>query len=162
MSYTFLIGNAVPEFDKEGGILSARWRVESAESDSAPTFPNDDMTGNGNDRSPSYSAWHAFCREAGIYDVFYDERGHLHAGHPGCVMITKDDLDRVRSSLEMRKEIATLPPGFEGWPKFNKETQTWESDDVGKYDSTLARLIWLEWWMCWALENCETPAIENY
>lgn len=161
MGYNFWIGNAVPEFSKDYGELSARWVVEAATHQDAPTFPNDDCTGNSNGRSPSYSAWSDFCREAGIYDLFYDERGHLNAGHPGCVMVTPEDLAKVREAREARQKTATLPPGFEGYPKFDKEAQTWVTPDEGKYDAILARLIWLEWWMDWALNNCETPAIQN-
>lgn len=161
MGYNFTIGNAVPEFRNEDGELSARWVVEGASSDDAPTFPNDDATGNGNGRSPSYSVWADFCRDTGLYDLFYDERGHLHAGHPGCVMLKRSDLERVKEARDEWQKKATLPPGFAGYPEFNKEKQEWEHADDGKYDGALARLIWMEWWMAWALDNCETPAIQN-
>jgi hypothetical protein len=162
MGYTFKIGNAVPEFSKDDGYLRAEWVVEPTALDDAPTFPNDSMTGNGNDRSPSYSVWADFCRDTGILDVFYDERGHLHAGHPGCVMLKRSDLERVREARVAWEKTATLPPGFEGWPVYDDATKTSTTPDEGKYDPYLARLIWLEWWMAWALDNCETPAIENY
>jgi len=29
-------------------------------------------------------------------------------------------------------------------------------------DATLARLTWLEFWIRWALDNCEHPAIYNH
>jgi hypothetical protein len=29
------------------------------------------------------------------------------------------------------------------------------------YDADLARLIWLEYWIDWAIHRCETPAIEK-
>lgn len=161
MGYTFTIGNAVPRHSKDHGELYAGWEVEGATHPDAPTFPNDDMTGNSNSRSPSYTAWHDFCRQAGIFSVFYDDRGHLHAGHPGCVMIAPDELTEVQMALERYRTKATLPPGFSGWGVFNKETRAWDNPDEGKYDACLARLIWLEWWMRWALENCETPAIQN-
>ena len=161
MGYTFTIGNAVPEFSKDDGELLARWDVEGATHPDAPTFPNDQMTGNSNSRSPSYTAWHDFCKTAGIFGLFYDERGHLHAGHPGCVMLTNDDLEVVRLALNEWKKKATLPPGFDGFPRFNHEARRWETPDEGKYDPILGRLIWLEWWMDWALKNCETPAIQN-
>lgn len=161
MGYTFTIGNAVPEFSKDYGELSARWVVEAETHQNAPTFPNDNMTGCGNSRSPSYIVWADFCRNTGLSDLFYDERGNLHAGHPGCAILKRADLDRVKEAREAWQKKATLPPGFEGYPEYNKETQTWESSDVGMYDAILARLIWLEWWMEWALDNCETPAIQN-
>lgn len=162
MGYTFKIGNAVPEFSKEDGYLRAEWVVQPITHADAPTFPNDGMTGNGNDRSTSYSVWADFCRATGIYGVFYDERGHLHAGHPGCVMLKRSDLERVKEAREAWQKTSTLPPGFEGWPVYNNETGETHTPDEGKYDAYLARLLWLEWWMAWALDNCETPAIENH
>lgn len=161
MGYTFTIGNATPEFTKDEYGLWARWVVAGATSPEAPTFPNDGMTGNSNERSPGYSAWAGFCREAGLYDFFYDERGRLHAGHPGCIQITEADHAVVKVALDRCRARATLPPGFSGWGKYNEQTGEYETPDEGKYDATLARLIWLEWWMRWALDNCETPAIQN-
>jgi hypothetical protein len=58
----------------------------------------------------------------------------------------------VSLALERRQKKSTLPPGFEGWGY----------EGPARYDYMLARLIWLDWWMRWALENCETPAIENF
>lgn len=112
MGYTFKIGNAVPKFSKDDGYLSARWVVEPMRRDDAPTFPHDEMTGNGNDRSSSYNVWSEFCKATGIYDVFYDERGHLHAGHPGCVMLKRSDLERVKEAREAWQKTSTLPPGW--------------------------------------------------
>lgn len=153
MGYTFTIGNAVPEFDKSDfPYLSARWTVKNASHPDAPTFPGDEMTGNGNARSPSYTVWSDFCRSVGLYDLFYDERGRLHASHPGCVGIDKDFADAVSAALAKYKSRATLPPGFES---------DWAYEGPANYDYHLARLIWLDWWCRWAVENCETPAIEN-
>jgi hypothetical protein len=155
MGYTFKIGNAEPKFDKSDfPHLSAGWDVKGASSADAPTFPNDEMTSNTSERSPSYSVWADFCRHVGIYDLFFDDGGRLHAGHPGCIGITKEDADRVTAALSTYQAKATLPPGFEGWH--------YREGDPVHSDAHLARLIWLEWWMRWALENCETPAIANY
>ena len=152
MGYTFTIGNAVPKFSKEYfPYLSAGWRVESARHNEAPTFPGDEMTGDGNDRSPSYSVWDDFCRSVGLYDLFYDERGHLHAGHPGCIGIDQGFAAAVHSARLSYEANATLPPGFHGW----------SYEGPHEYDGHLARLIWLDWWVQWALANCETPAIQN-
>jgi hypothetical protein len=153
MGYTFKIGNAVSEFDKSNfPHLSAEWDVMSVTHPDAPTFPNDEMTGNSSERSPSYSTWAEFCRETGIFSLFYDERGHLHGGHPGCIGITPEMAAEVAQALERRRAKASLPPGFEGW----------DYQGPARYDYNLARLIWLDWWMRWAIENCETPAIANY
>lgn len=152
MGYTFTIGNAVPSHSKDNfPCLYAGWKVEPATHPDAPTFPNDEMTGNSKSRSPSYGAWVDFCRDAGIYGLFYDERGRLLGGHPGCVGIDQDFAGGVSLALRRVRAKATLPPGFEGW----------DYKGPPRYDYTLARLMWLDFWVRWALENCETPAIQN-
>lgn len=154
MGYTFKVGNAVPKFSKDDfPYLSAGWEVEPATSDDAPTFPGDEMTGNGNSRHPSYSVWSDFCRSVGLYDLFYDERGNLHAGHPGCIGIDTEFAATVRAARLHYASKATLQPGFEA---------EWGYSGPANFDYHLARLLWLDWWVHWALENCETPAIENY
>jgi len=135
--------------------------VQGHASDDAPTFPNDEMTRNTSSRSPSYSAWSDFCKAAGIYELFYDDEDGLICPHPGCKMLKPEHLLQVQAAVVRLKAAATKPPGFEGFPDFNPETKTWETPDEGRYDYTLARALWLEFWMKWALENCETPAIEN-
>lgn len=161
MGYTFTIGNAVPKFNKDDDYLYAAWEVQPMLHNDAPMFPNDELTGNGNSRSPSYISWHEFCTDTGIYDVFYNKSGNLHAGHPGCVMLKRSDLERVKAAREAWQGTSTLPPGFSCFPVYDEVTKTIRYPDEGKYDAHLARLIWLEWWMSWALDNCETPAIEN-
>jgi hypothetical protein len=153
MGYNITVGNAVPKHSKKYfPHLYASWEVEGTALDDAPTFPGDEMTGNGNERSPSYSVWADFARVTGLYDFFYDERGHLHAGHPGCIGISKEDADLVTVALARYRAKSTLPPGFE---------KDWKYQGPPNYDGHLARLIWLEWWMRWAIENCKTPAIQN-
>ncbi len=155
MGYTFNIGNAVPEFDKEYfPELYAKWAVEGKTLKKAPKFINDEMTGQSNSRSPSYTTWSDFCKTVGLYDFFYNPQGHLHAGHPGCIGIEQKDADLVTAALRLYEKKAIHPPGFSGWegPK--------EGDP--EVDAHLARLIWLEFWMQWAVKNCETPAIENH
>lgn len=155
------IGNATPEFGNEYGELWAKWSVASAASEEAPTFPGDEMTGNGNCRSPSYRAWSEFCRSAGIYEAFFDEHGNLIGGHPGCILITEDHLTAVRAASKRMKAAATKPPGFCGYSNFDHDSGKWITPDEGVYDHNLARIIWLEWWLEWAVKNCETPAIQN-
>jgi hypothetical protein len=161
MGYTFKIGNAEPEFSKEDGKLYAAWTVSGTKSEDAPTFPGDELTGNGNSRSPSYSVWPEFCRAAGIYDLFFDDRGDLIGGHPGCILITDRHLSEVRAASKRMQAAATKPPGFCGYPKFDRESRKWITPDEGVYDHNLARILWLEWWMEWAVKNCDTPAIQN-
>jgi hypothetical protein len=153
MGYTIKIGNAIPYFEKneEYGELYAEWRVENVRHPDAPTFPVDEMTGNSNSRHPSYTGWNNFCEEAGVYNVFY-ENERFRGGHPGCSLLKKSDLELVREAKIRREHFSKLSPGF------NDDD---DDDDQEKYDGVLARLIWLEYWIGWALTNCETPAIEN-
>lgn len=159
MGYTITIGNAVPEHSKEDGELSARYVVQSARSDEAPTFPNDELTGNSNNRSPSYTAWHEFCRETGLEYLFYNNSTGLLRQHPGCFLLQPYHLAAVYSALTRWQNTATKPPGFAGI-KIGEDGHITYPDE-GKYDHQLARLLWLEWWMRWALAHCETPAIQN-
>ena len=157
MGYNITIGNAETEFDKEWfPELSARWVVGTVENDDAPVFKNDEMTGKSNCRSPSYTTWSDFTKSAGLHKLFFgDEQQYkgLMAQHPGCVGITQEDADVVTAALNKYKSMATLPPGFEeGWVVH---------EGPPNYDYTLARLIWLEYWMQWAVKNCDTPAIWN-
>ncbi|WP_435549730.1 hypothetical protein [Desulfobacterium sp. N47] len=160
MGYTFKIGNAVPKIYEENDYMFLRFEVEPVVSEDAPAFKGDEATGKTNIRRPSYINWHEFCKETGILDVFFDDRGNLRFGKYGCVMLRKSDHIKVKEALELWQKTATIPPGFDDSLTFNEETQQWYEEGEQKYDYQLARLIWLEWWMGWALKNCETPAIE--
>jgi len=161
MSYSIYIGAGEPEHDTEDCQLSARWVVESVTHDEAPEFPNDAMTGKSNSRHPSYSGWSDFCDEAGLYDLFFDKEVGLMSSHPGCEMIQERHVAEVKKALCRWRKSAVKPPGFSGFGVYNKVTECWETTDEGKYDHILARLIWLDYWMTWALETCEVPAIHN-
>jgi hypothetical protein len=146
MGYNITIGNAVPDFSKEDGELYACWVVEETANKDAPRFIGDEWTEQRNIRLPSYTAWSEFCKKVGLYDLFFKQYEGLFRQHPGCVMITQEIYQEVFNALEEYQKHAKRPPGY---------------DDFGNYDYDLARLMWLEYWMKWALENCETPAIYN-
>lgn len=164
MSYSFTIGNgtAVTEPDEDDPtVLRTRWEVPLVELADAPCFPNDVMTGRGNARHPGYSAWHEFCLKTGISSLFYRPDGNLKAGHPGCQRITAECLDLVTCALDRWRSCHTLPPGFAGFPVFDEKLGQWVCPDEDKYDPFLARLIWLKFWMAWALDTCPNPVIKN-
>lgn len=167
MGYTLTIGNAKLKVDKEDLILDID--VEGFASDDAPTFPNDQVTGNTSSRSPSYTAWHGFAEVAGITNLFYgggwdrDLRGYrscpedyhreegLLAHHPGAALLCDKDLEVVREARKKwEDDHPGAVPGFDGW-----------SGEKTGLDYILARLLWLEFWIDWALKNCEVPALGN-
>lgn len=190
MSYDIYIGEAVmnlPNPEEHNGLAV---EVRGHREPDAPTFPNDDMTGNGNSRHPGYSQWGNFTRTAGIHDLFFDKEEGLMRKHPGCFLLRQRDLDRVRFALDQwRIKHRETVPGFGDREHFEQEIariKSWlgsaEPDracvaarlvaehhrnlaalpPTGTFDPILARLIWLEWWMAWALKNCTTPAIHNH
>jgi hypothetical protein len=163
MSYSIYIGNTemdpVEDEDYTEGYTTEHSRivdgkvcyydpvVRETHHPEAPTFPNDEMTGNSNGRHPSYSGWHG---------LFFNEKHGLMREHPGHQPLKSWHAEEIeRACARWKEEHPDAQPGFE---KFS-----WEDDavEVG-YDPILARLIWLDWWVKWALSHCEHPALYNY
>lgn len=145
MSYDIYIGNAViKEWGDDGELVAA---VESMKLEQAPSFNYDVLSQHTNERHPGYSQWDDFCNSAGLHDLFFNQVTGLMRQHPGTFKITYDHYGKIASALKHWKEVHP-----EAQPRM-------DSTDV---DGILARLLWLEWWTDWALENCKTPAIHNH
>lgn len=155
MGYDIYIGEAdleICEYDNAVRII-----VKKTTHPSAPFFRNDGMTGRGNSRHPSYHGWSIFCKETGLIDLFFNEETGLMRSHPGSYSLTQSVLEIICNALERRKQyakekglIAEFPENFIG------------NDPVPNADPHLARLMWLEFWVRWALENCKNPTIVNF
>ncbi len=174
MSYDIYIGNAelLSEWPGEDDEPVAEWTVNSHAEDAAPSFPFDTMTANGNSRHPGYSQWGDFCREAGLYDLFFGveygdppgfgrerpREGGLMRHHPGIAPLTPAILATVTAARQRRQE--QHPDAVPGWD-FSSWQKPELDDGVRGRDHILARLLWLEWWMDYALRTCERPAIYN-
>lgn len=168
MSYDIYIGKAelsVPsKSDLEDGYNHLSVSVNGMALPDAPTFPGDGMTKNGNSRHPGYSQWSEFCRRVGLYDLFFDNERGLIREHPGCFVLTKGHADEIHDALEKwQKDHPKLEPG---WCECtSKECASMMGNKDAKHverDPALARLIWLDWWVRWALKNCEVPAMANH
>lgn len=161
MSYDIYIGNAeleTPDPDEDGGVLTARMIVRHHEEPDAPTFPGDETTKNGNSRHPGYLQWDNFCGTAGLRALFFDEATGLMREHPGTVALGPEHLATVRSARERwERRHPGAVPGWD-WPGYPAGAD----DGVRGRDGVLARLLWLEWWMDYALRTCERPAIHNH
>lgn len=173
MGYSLTIGNAEPriptaaELDEDN---TPRWQVRTISLNGAPSFPGDNMTGRSNDRSPSYTQWGNFVDEVGLRDLFYGANSSNNGGrytrdvclirqHPGIAILRPADLLEIRQARE-RWEAKPWPTEerIAGWDPEAK----WDSDTFDpRYDGNLARLLWLEWWVAYALANCAIPALEN-
>lgn len=146
MGYSITIGELHVDKYPDDGIESdcISFSAKGVHHESAPAFGEPtDFT---NSRWPSYSAWSNFLEYAGLYDAFFCN-GRLIGGHPGVRLVTKDMLELIQQS-KLRMESANPPP---------VATMENYTEKNGYY----CRIIWLEYWCKWALENCETPVIAN-
>ena len=154
MGYTIKIGNAIPKFSKEHGELYAAWEVELVNKKDAPAFG--ELNDFENQRWPSYTTWADSMRVLGLHSMFLSSNEGLMRSHPGCEIITDEHVAKVKDAIANRRATnGGKPPGFWGY-----DTKSHTEFDNGN-DPHLARGIWLEYWMTWAVENCETPSIEN-
>lgn len=153
MAYSIYIGEARLEpANKYPGIHYTHYDidVEETELPDAPVWPNPDgvwgdISGKSNGRHPGYSQMSAWARTAGVYEVWFDKRNGLLSLHPGCAVLRPVHLDAHIEALEQwKREHPEAEPG-------------WQEGE----DAILARLIWYGWWMRWALDNCEHPAVCN-
>ena len=171
MGFTITIGNAIPQVPTqseidEGEDRTPRWRVQRGESEDAPSFPGDIE---GSVRRPSYQVWGEFCQATDLSSLFFGAQGQknitprdtcLILDHPGVTLLAASDLVEVRHALELwrakpwptKNRIAGFDPNISAFDDQVPDPQ---------YDGHLCRLLWLEFWIDWALKNCEFPAIGN-
>ena len=149
MSYDIYIGQVVIRAYPEDDDNRIKLVVEEMQHPDAPSFEGDEMTGKSNARHPGYHQWGEFTRRTGLHGLFFATDTGLMRDHPGIKLLRKQDLDFIRVCKEAYyKRYPHTTPGF----------GTYATDE----DACLARLIWLEWWVDYALKNCSLPAIYNW
>lgn len=117
--------------------------VKKVKRPEAPVFVGDIFTQNSNSRYPDCCDWSDLCRKAGLIDLFFGEQGltrehgfqDLHFHHTVAIQNALSD---------WKARHPDTVPGF-----------------GTSYDDILARLEWLNWWVQWALTNCEHAGIYN-
>lgn len=114
----------------------------------APAYPGDDDSHHVNVRRPGYVAWEAFCTQTGLHDLFFNKRDGLLAEHPGIVDLKPEHLEAVREAVHRHVGHAPL--------------DEWRPGYGEGLDYTLARLLWLSWWMTWALRQGHPAAVQNW
>lgn len=122
--------------------------VKRIERPDAPFFPGDEMTGKSNARYPSYRAWDDFCKAIGLYGLFFDKPDGLMLDQPYYSTLSKFH------SLQISAAVCN-------WKIEYPNSIARFGDEYPAEDAILARLLWLDWWVSWALQNCETPGIYN-
>lgn len=128
----------------------------------APAFG--ELTDCTNQRFPSYITWENFTRVAGLYNLFYDKRSGLMRKHPGIEHLTrkhKTIIDRAIRAYESKHDV-----GPSSGKKFSYKTivdmhfypsRLNQKDDDWNYN----RLVWLKFWVDWALRYCKKPVLFN-
>jgi len=171
MGYDILIGNAElaepDDPEDRDGLYEASFYVRGVTHPEAPVFENDTMTGKSNGRYPGYGAWADFLRSVELHDLFKNERTGLMRQHPGCHMLAPDHGEKISQALAAyRKKYPNAKPGFGeeilvNSPVIVSDVRSMDVPDRQVANFHMARLIWLDWWVQWALKNCERPAIYN-
>lgn len=164
MGYTLGIGELDIEYDNEENepriVLSARGEAH----DNAPAFG--EPTDHENQRWPSYTTWANFCRFTELYELFYGKNVEqewvredaLLAYHPGCVPLTEKHRKEINEALDAyRIKYPKAVPTYGNTldkilkPDLDNPEENWQ----------MPRLIWLHYWVNWALDNCKRPVFKN-
>lgn len=145
MSVDITIGETISVTDADEGSIRVP-RVLKRTVRDGPQFPQENILDRrSNHRAIATHIWGDFLNEVGLWDLFEGHGGlAAEAGDDGAVALTVEHHQAVVSALG-RYRIA-----------HRQAVPQYETTDE---DAALARLIWLEWWMAWALAHCEHPAI---
>ena len=144
-NYGITIGNAVLTGRIEENVFVSGWEVAETDivPDNYPKFKGDLVPLNY--RLEHKGCWREFCNITALDKLFYGEGEAFGMGkNARTTPLEEEHLAEVSQALISYKiAFKDTTPGY------------------GPYqDRNLARLIWLEYWMAWALESCEYPAIE--
>lgn len=172
MGYSITIGEGVMRFPskkemEEYGENHIDVSVDGHSEEDAPTFPGDGLTGKGNSRHPSYTQWSGFCERTGLKDLFFSQDSGLMRQHPGTFALCGDDLKKVKAAVKLHKAMygKDLKAGCCECDKcqggFGRKNAVHEAGFIETQSYDRVRLVWLEWWMNWALKNCKNPSIRN-
>lgn len=165
MGYNLSIGEAkVEPADEYGGQVEIG--VAIVTNPNAPHIANENINENSNQRWPSYTAWCDFVEAVELKALFFDEEEGLLAQHPGAVYLLHKHAKTLTEALDRyRSRNPDALPGFvlelSPWAT-PEQVASQERPPKGKrFDATLARLVWCEWWVRWALDNCTVPIFKN-
>lgn len=110
----------------------------------APAF--NEITDYTNSRSPSYSGWDNFLNFVGSeFSALIKEE--LMPNHPGWKPLKAEHHRKFNKIFQQFK------------CRYPHAKATFESGK--EEDGALCRLIWLDYWMKWALKNCKEPIFYN-
>ena len=157
MGFSFIIGNAVVERDGDGGYCVM---VADASHPDAPS--NGDDSHKTNYRTPGYIVWKEFATAVGIADLFYGPEGKqdgpLLAADPAELKEEHYQIIHV-ALLDYKAKHPDAVPGYS--TRYDSSVHDYVTDPNPNLDGNLDRLMWLDFWIRWALDNCEYPAFHG-
>lgn len=138
MGYTITIGDVQPgELICEDGEYRIPMEIEvlTHERDG----PRDGSPTDGtNQRWPDYSGWEEFTQTVGLYDMFYNEDTGIMRNHPGVFELTEEHQMAISRAEGRLKKLPQAVRELHG-----------------------GRLMWLSYWVEFAVKHCKRPAIKN-
>ncbi len=164
MGYNLHIGEAKIDFEDYGLESYLSIGVEGVINENAPNFGHGDISGIGNSRYPSYTGMSQFCKATGLSELFNGKEYGILREHPGSVLLVKEHLEAIR--IAKNKWEAEHPNCKDMLPKADESPElNWhemnEYLETKNFDWFYARLVWFEFWINWALENCKIPTFTN-
>ncbi len=159
MGYSLTIGELEVDKNHEDGIDCSciSFGAKGEKHDNAPAF--NEPTDFTNQRWPSYGVWSDCLRDAGMYDLFFCDGGHLIGGHPGVRLLTKEfyeEFTKRKIAFEAKYPHVEATYG-------ERDTKDIFHEDLSnpKCNNVYCRIVWMDYWINWAIENCETPVFAN-
>ena len=169
MGYTLRIGELQVSYENDESEPRIALTARPESHDDAPAFG--EPTDHSNQRWPSYTAWAEFARDFGLYSLFYGTEvggkyqvrdDALIAQHPGCVPLTERHRREINAALGAFKERhPDATPKFGRPPPEGVHPFMWEDPDNPEENGKMTRIVWLAYWVNWALDNCSQPVFEN-
>lgn len=164
MGYSLTIGEAKIFVDKDENYIHLV--AQPMYDDKCLDFLDSDKN---SVRLPSYSNWASFCKDVGLYDLFFDKfNGEciLHH-HPGTYLLTKATLEQFEKAKN--KYLIDFPNAKPVTKcRFNEEYFKKSYMDrrkvelkIQEHDWIITRLEWLCFWTKKSLNECINPILEN-
>lgn len=163
MGYTLKIGELDIEFDQDEDYPAIFLSAKLVSHPDAPAYG--EPTDYENQRWPSYTSWSEFCKKAEIYNLFFgedDREDALLAAHPGCVPLTERHRRDVNEALDKwKKKYPSAVPTYGKKCPEGENPFFWTDESNPEENGQMCRLVWLHYWVNWALDNCERPVFSN-
>lgn len=157
MGYTLTIGELQIGYFNDNGDPHIALSARQERHKKAPAFG--EPTDYTNTRWPSYTVWTEFTEFAGLYSLFFAENreDRLIYSHPGCVPLTEQHRQEVNQAFEAFK--LKYPNAVSTYG--NTDNPLDVDPENPEENGYMCRLVWLHYWVNWALDNCEKPVFGN-